>query len=312
MSAPRSRVIPLGAGRPTVEVLDAGDGTPLLFLHGAGGIPAWDGALPLLAREYHVYAPLLPGFRQSTGLEQLDDQLDLVLHCFDVMEALDLQRPYVLGESMGGWMAAEMAALRPRDIGRLALAAPIGLWRDEAPVADMFGMMPHELVPYLFHDQSCPAAQGLHAVTTLFSEKDDRTQDQVEFLISLVRGFRTAAKFLFPIPEHGLEKRLSRIKAPTLVVWGTEDRFVAPLYARIFGEKIPGARVHMIENAGHVVGLDVGLDDVGDAHVLLCRGFQIRLDVVLWIHHSAAGCAASAEHVARTAGLGREEMAEDH
>src|SRR5207249_446799 len=122
----RSRVIPLGAGRPTVEVLDAGDGVPLLFLHGAGGIPAWEGALPLLAREYHVYAPLLPGFGQSTGLEHLDDQLDLVLHCFDVMEALDLQRPYVLGESMGGWMAAEMAALRPRDIGRLALAAPIG------------------------------------------------------------------------------------------------------------------------------------------------------------------------------------------
>src|SRR5438132_1302883 len=153
-------------------------------------------------------------------------------------------------------LAAEMAAVRPRDIGRLALAAPVGLWRDEAPVVDMFGMMPHELVPYLFHDQSCPAAQALQAVTTLFSEKDDRTQEQVEFLISLVRGFRSAAKFLFPIPEHGLEKRLPRIKAPTLVVWGTEDRFVQPLYARIFGEKIPGARVHMIENAGHLVGLE--------------------------------------------------------
>src|SRR5207249_4552452 len=129
---------------------------------------------------------------QSTGLEHLDDQLDLVLHCFDVMEALDLQRPYVLGESMGGWMAAEMAALRPRDIGRLALAAPIGLWRDEAPVADMFGMMPHELVPHLFHDQSCPAAQGLHAVTTLFSEKADRTQHHVELLLTLVRGVHPA------------------------------------------------------------------------------------------------------------------------
>jgi len=71
-----------------------------------------------------------------------------------------------------------------------------------------------------------------------------------------VRGFRTAAKFLFPIPENGLEKRLPRIEAPTLVVWGTEDRFVAPLYARLFGEKIPGARVHMIENAGHLLGLE--------------------------------------------------------
>jgi len=256
MSTPRSRVIPLGKDRPSVEVLDAGEGAPLFFLHGAGGVPAWEGVLPLLAREYHVFAPLLPGFGQSTGIEYLDDQLDLVLHQFDVMEALDLQRPYVVGESMGGWIAAEMAALRPRDVGRLALAAPVGLWRDEAPVADMFGMMPHELVPYLFHDENCPPAQMMRAVTNLFSDKDDRTQDQVEFLISLVRGFRTAAKFLFPIPEHGLEKRLPRIKAPTLVVWGTGDRFVAPLYARIFAERISGARVEMIENAGHLIGLE--------------------------------------------------------
>src|SRR5436853_555768 len=149
-----------------------------------------------------------------------------------------------------------MAAPRPKGVGRLAVAAPVGLWRDEAPVVDMFGMMPHELVPYLFHDQSCPAAQLMHATTNLFSEKDDRTQDQVEFLISLVRGFRTAAKFLFPIPENGLEKRLSRITAPTLVVWGTGDRFVQPLYARIFAEKIPRARLEMIEDAGHLIGLE--------------------------------------------------------
>ena len=96
---------------------------------------------------FHVYAPLLPGFGRSTGLEQLDDQLDLFLHGFDVMEALGLERPYVVGESMGGWIAAEMAALRPREIGRLALAAPIGLWRDDAPVVDLFGHMTHELVP---------------------------------------------------------------------------------------------------------------------------------------------------------------------
>ena len=256
MSAPLSRVIELGAARPRIEVLEAGDGPPLLFLHGAGGIPVWEGVLPLLARAFRVHAPLLPGFGQSTGLEYLEDQLDLTLHGFDVMEALGLERPYVIGESMGGWVAAEMAALRPKEIGRLALAAPVGLWRDEAPVVDMFGMMPHELVPYLFHDQSCPAAQLMHATTNLFSEKDDRTQDQVEFLISLVRGFRTAAKFLFPIPENGLEKRLSRITAPTLVVWGTGDRFVQPLYARIFAEKIPRARLEMIEDAGHLIGLE--------------------------------------------------------
>jgi pimeloyl-ACP methyl ester carboxylesterase len=254
VSGPVSRLIELGTGRPTVEVLEAGSGPSLLFLHGAGGIPVWDGVLPLLAREFRVHAPLLPGFGQSTGLEYLDDQWDLFLHGFDVVEALGLERPYVVGESMGGWLAAEMAALRPREIGRLALVAPVGLWRDEAPPVDLFGMMTHELVPYLFHDQSCPAAQAMLAVAGLFSEQDDRTDAQVELLIGLMRGFRTAAKFLFPIPEHGLERRLPRITAPTLVVWGSGDRLIPPLYAPLFAERIPGARVAMIEEAGHLIG----------------------------------------------------------
>ena len=252
----RARLLPLGPGRPTIEVLEAGEGAPLLFLHGAGGIPTWEGVLPLLARAYHVYAPLLPGFGQSTGLECLEDQLDLVLHSFDVLDALGLEHPYVLGESMGGWIAAEMAALRPKEIGRLALAAPVGLWRDEAPVADMFGLATHELVPYLFHDTGCPAAQRMLGVGALLSDKDDRTAEQVEFLLTLARGFRTAAKFLFPIPEHGLEKRLPRIAAPTLVVWGSDDRFVAPLYGRLFAEKIRGARLETIAHAGHLIGLE--------------------------------------------------------
>ena len=120
----------------------------------------------------------------------------------------------------------------------------------------MFGMMVHELVPYLFHDQHCPAAERMLAVTQLFGARDDRTEEQVELLLSLVRGFRTAAKFLFPIPERGLERRLWRITAPTLVVWGAEDRFAAPLYGRIFAEKIRGARLETISDAGHLIGLE--------------------------------------------------------
>ena len=253
---PRSTVLNLGTGRPEIQVLEAGDGAPLLFLHGAGGIAAWAGALPLLASKYHVYAPLLPGFGQSTGLECLEDQFDLFLHGFDVIEALGLDRPYVVGESLGGWMAAEMAALRPKEIGRLALAAPVGLWRDEAPVVDLFGCMAHELAPYLFHDMTCPAAQQMLGLTQLFSTKDDRTQEQIETLIGMSRGFRTVAKFLFPIPESGLERRLWRIKAPALVVWGEQDRFISPMYAEIFREKIAGAEVVKIPNAGHLIGLE--------------------------------------------------------
>lgn len=253
---PQSRIVDLGSNRPTVEILHAGEGAPLLFLHGAGGVPTWDGVLPALSKEFHVYAPLLPGFGGSTGLEYLDDQWDLFLHGFDVIDALGLERPYVVGESIGGWLATEMAALRPKEIGRLALTAPLGLWRDEAPVVDLFGHMTHELVPYLFYDQSCPPARAMLGVSTLISDKDDRTQEQVELLLQLARGFRTVAKFLFPIPENGLEKRLHRITAPTLVVWGAHDGLVPPSYAKIFVEKIPHARLATIERAGHLVGAE--------------------------------------------------------
>jgi pimeloyl-ACP methyl ester carboxylesterase len=254
--SPRSRILDLGKNRPSIEVLEAGEGPPLFFLHSAGGIYAWEGALPLLARNYHVYAPLLPGFGKSTGLELLEDQFDLFLIGFDILEALGIDRPYIVGESFGGWMAAEMAALRPREIDRLALAAPIGLWRDEAPVVDIFGKMIGELIPYLFHNQICPAAMRMNMMNMLFNEKDDRTQEQVEILIAMSRGFQTVAKFLFPIPENGLERRLWRIKAPTLIVWGEQDSLISASYAEIFHEKIAQSRVVKIPNSGHLIGLE--------------------------------------------------------
>lgn len=256
MTTPRARLLELGTGKPTVEVLEAGDGPALLYLHGISGAEGWPGALPRLSERFHVYAPLLPGFGRSTGLDFLDDQLDLFFHCFDVVEALGLERPAVLGESMGGWLAAEMAALRPKEIGRLVLTSPLGLWRDAAPPVDLFGLLTHELVPFLFHDTACPAAQAMLSVNQLLGKHDDRTDEQVELLIAMARGMRTAAKFLFPIPERGLEKRLHRITAPTLVVWGAEDRFVAPSYGDILVERIPHAQLHRIPDAGHLVALE--------------------------------------------------------
>jgi pimeloyl-ACP methyl ester carboxylesterase len=130
------------------------------------------------------------------------------------------------------------------------------LWRDEAPVVDIFGITLGELVPYLYHNQSCFAAQRMLMMTALFSDKDDRTQEQVEILLAMSRGFRTVAKFLFPIPENGLERRLRRIEAPTLIVWGEHDRLVSPIYADLFREKIANAEVVKIPDTGHVISLE--------------------------------------------------------
>jgi pimeloyl-ACP methyl ester carboxylesterase len=116
--------------------------------------------------------------------------------------------------------------------------------------------MPGELVPYLYHNQSCFAAQRLAMLTTLFSDKDDRTQEQVEILLTMSRGFRTVAKFLFPVPENGLERRLRRIEAPALIVWGEYGSLVSPIYAGIFRDKIANAQVLKIPDTGHVISLE--------------------------------------------------------
>jgi pimeloyl-ACP methyl ester carboxylesterase len=251
---PYSRMLDLGSGRPKLEVQEAGSGPALLFLHGAGGV-AWDGALGLLAQHFHVYAPSLPGFGKSPseGLELIEDALELWQLGFDVMEALGLDKPLLVGESFGGWIAAEMAALRPKEVGKLVLLAPIGLWRDDAPVTDLFGLTIGELLPFLFHDMKSPAAKNMAQLTTLMSDKDDRTQAQIDQLIGIFLGFRTAAKFLFPVPDTGLERRLWRIRVPTLVLWGSGDRLIAPSYAEIIAKRVKHAQVVPIERCGHLI-----------------------------------------------------------
>jgi pimeloyl-ACP methyl ester carboxylesterase len=253
MSEPKSRMIELGSNRPTLELQEAGSGPPLFFLHGAGGV-SWDGGLSLLARHFHVYAPSLPGFGKSPadGLEKIEDALELWQLGFDLIEKLGLDKPLVVGESFGGWMAAEMAALRPKEVGKLVLMAPVGVWRDAQPVVDIFGLTIGELLPFLFHDMNSAPAKAMAGLTSLMSDKDDRTQAQIDALIALFLGFRTAAKFLFPVPDTGVERRLWRIRVPTLVLWGAQDKLIAPSYADVFAKNVKNAQVVMIERCGHL------------------------------------------------------------
>ena len=91
-----------------------------------------------LAERYRVFAPVHPGFGDSTGLEHIDDIIDLAIYYHDFMDELGLESAHVVGHSLGGMLAAEMAALDPRRVRKLVLCDPIGLWRDDAPVLDFF------------------------------------------------------------------------------------------------------------------------------------------------------------------------------
>jgi pimeloyl-ACP methyl ester carboxylesterase len=138
-----------------LRVREAGAGAPLLFLHGAGGLLPEEPLLTKLAERFQVFAPTWPGFGAEPGEDLLEDMLDFTLHGLDVVEALGLERPYLVGHSMGGMIAAEMACVANASFGKLALLAPVGLWLDAHPIPDLFATTPWELPPLLFAD---PAA----------------------------------------------------------------------------------------------------------------------------------------------------------
>ena len=157
----RSFLLDVAGGRRRIRVLEAGDGASLVFLHGAGGLVEESPFLAMLARRWHVFAPLLPGYGDSEGGETLPDMLAITLHSFDVIEALDLSRPTLVGHSMGGMIAAEMAAVNPYGLRSLVLVCAAGLWLDEHPVPDIFSMLPFELAQVLFAEKVMPRLKDI-------------------------------------------------------------------------------------------------------------------------------------------------------
>jgi len=248
-------------GGTTVRVHEGGRGEPLVLFHGAGGLLADDPFVRRLAERFHVFAPLLPGYEDSEGAETLHGMLDVTLWGFDVLDALGLERPLLVGHSMGGMIAAEMAAVCPREVTRLVLIAPTGLWLDAHPVPDLFAQLPFELPALLFHDPARGAAlltagfefpHDAQELTALMLRFEDMGFLQ-QMMVEQARKLGMAGKLLFPIPDRGLRDRLHRVRAATALVWGDDDRFVPPAYADAFQALLPHARLVRVPEAGHMV-----------------------------------------------------------
>jgi pimeloyl-ACP methyl ester carboxylesterase len=235
--------IALVDGNVTAIVHMGGHGEPLLYLHGAGGL-TWSPMLDRLAETHTIYAPEHPGLREQ-DLRHVRDVWDLARYYDELLDRLGLSSVAVLGHSFGGMVAAEVAAYSPRRILRLGLIAPVGLWRDDAPVADIAGMTQETLLDLALAEPDGPLGQIMRMPMT-----------DPDALVEAAARMASILHFIWPIPDKGLSRRLYRIAAPTLVVWGNQDRLVPPVYADEFADRLPDASVRRLDGAGHFPQLE--------------------------------------------------------
>jgi pimeloyl-ACP methyl ester carboxylesterase len=221
-------------------VLTAGEGEPLVYLHGAGTVTGFDALLPL-AERFRLIVPFHPGFGPSADDPTIDDVHDFRRHYLDLFDELGLEELSLIGHSMGGWIAANFAADHPERVRRLVLVAPLGLKVDEHPTQDLFSIPGPELGTYLAADLSV-------------FEGHVPVPPTPEFLADGYREMTSAARVLWARPyDLKLARWLHRLRMPTLILWGEADRMIPAGQAPVWAEHIPGAEVRILPGVGHLV-----------------------------------------------------------
>lgn len=242
-----------------IEVWRGGSGAPLVYLHSATGEGPGAAVLEELAEDFDVVAPMFPGFGGSEGIESIDDIEDAVYHLLDLFDVLGLgpgRAPAVVGMSLGGWMAAEVASRYPERVDRLVLINPAGLHVEGAPIVEIFGRDPGELAEDLFADQSHPVAALMHQIAAM---GQDRLADMpFEMLAPTLQSLQATAKVGWNPYLHDpkLVRLLRRVTAATLVVHGSADRLIPAVHAQTYASLIPGARLVDVPDGGHLVALE--------------------------------------------------------
>ena len=222
------------------HVLRAGSGQPMLFLHGANG-GRWLPFLDRLAEDFEVIAPEHPGFGPSDTPDWLDNMGDLAHFYLEFMHRLDLRDVVLVGTSLGGWLACEIATRSSERLSKLALAAPAGIRVKGVPKGDMFLWTAEELTRNLFHSRDLQDRM-------LAMPMSDEDRD-----MALRNRFTTAKLAWAPrLYNPDLEKWLHRIRVPTLILWGRQDKLIPEAYGQRFHELIPGSTLQVFDECGHL------------------------------------------------------------
>jgi pimeloyl-ACP methyl ester carboxylesterase len=227
----------------TIRMLRAGPGgagaPPLVFLHGAGGHTGWMTFLEELSQRFEVFAPEHPGFGQSDDPPWLDEIGDLAYFYLDFLTALGLDRVHLIGTSVGGWIAAELAVRNTTRLANLTLVGAVGITANGEPIPDIFRMPVEENLRRYYAD-SDRAARRLADLGKADMNVAAKNRATVT---------RLAYRPRFHNPN--LAKWLHRIDVPTLLVWGAEDGLVPPSFGEAYRALIPGSRLAVLPGAGH-------------------------------------------------------------
>lgn len=231
----------------SIELLTKGEGPPLLFLHAGHGVDADDALVARLASRYKVIVPSHPGFGGSARPHAVTGVDDICHVYLDLIEALDLTGLIVVGVSFGAWIAAELATMGTGRIDRLVLIDAVGVKlsdRETRDIADIFATTVEDIPTLFFHD----AEKG----RAVFNGFDFKTMSEEE-VTRFVRNRESLLLFGWSPTLYNpkLLSRIHRVKAPTLLLWGADDKVVSANYGRAYAAAFPDARFEVIESAGH-------------------------------------------------------------
>lgn len=233
-----------------LEMTAKGSGRPLLFLHPghpSGRLDPKAPVLDALAETARVLAPTHPGFGSAPAPRELTTIDDLAYLYLDLLDTLNLRDVVVVGVSLGGWIAAEMAVKSTERISALVLANAVGIKRGDREtrdIADIYAVTDKQLAELVWAD---PARMAPSPKT--LPESD---------LIAMARSRESTGRYAWSPYMHNpkLKGRLHRVRVPTLVLWGTADRVTTVAYGTSYAAAIPGAAFETIEGAGHFPHLE--------------------------------------------------------